>query len=427
VSRPLAIDAAGRLTHRAILDDGRVAAVLGLLDRDGEEARVVGGAVRNALLGLPPGDIDITTTALPAVVTERAKAARLRVIPTGIEHGTVTVVVRGLPLEVTTLREDVATDGRHAVVRFGRDFAEDARRRDFTVNALSVDRAGRVHDSTTGVADLAAGRVRFIGDAATRIREDYLRVLRFFRFSATYATGALDPEGLAACAAEAAGLARLSRERVRAELFKLLVATRAVVAVAGMAATNVLAATVGVPNRPDRQARLAAVEAAGDWPADAIRRLAALSLAGADDVGRLREMLRLSNDERDRLGRMSEALALWQADGAAPPRALAILESLYRLGRQATLDAILLAHADSGAPADDPTWLDAGRRAMAVTVPSLPLSGADLLAHGLKAGPEVGAVLKDVQARWIRAGFPQEPMRLQQLLEDAVAAVNRLN
>ena len=187
---------------RALLAEPGLARVLALLNDDGEEARVVGGAVRNALMGRPHTDHDVTTTAVPDLVMARAAAAGLRTIPTGIAHGTVTILAQGRPFEVTTLREDVETDGRHAVIRFGRDFAQDALRRDFTI----------------GFDDLAAERVRFIGDPATRIREDYLRTLRFFRFSAEYAAGDLDADGLTATVAERDGLARLSRERVRQEL-----------------------------------------------------------------------------------------------------------------------------------------------------------------------------------------------------------------
>ena len=421
MNRPLALDRDGRLTNRVFLDDPRIATVLDILNRDGESARVVGGAVRNALLDLSPGDIDITTTATPDAVTARAKAERLRVIPTGIAHGTVTVVVRGLPLEVTTLREDVETDGRHAVVRFGRDFTEDARRRDFTVNALSVDAEGLVHDVTGGVADLAAGCVRFIGDAATRIREDYLRILRFFRFSASYSTGALDAEGLAACAAGVSGLDRLSRERVRAELLKLLVAPRAAAAVAAMADTGVLTPIVGLPCRPERLNDLVAIEAAGGWPPDALRRLAALASSDPPVVARLRDHLRLSNEERDRLLGIAEGSGLL-AETSVPPGTEIVMRLLHLCGRAAALDALLLRHVDSRASAGDPAWQAAARQVTTLAIPALPVSGADLLGRGFKAGPRVGAVLKDVQARWIRARFPTDPATLQRLLDEAIAA-----
>src|SRR5262245_46618030 len=203
------------------LIEAPLAALLAALDRDGEQARVVGGAVRNVLLGEPHGDIDIATTAPPDEVIRRVQAAGFKPVPTGIEHGTVSVVADSRPFEVTTLREDVETFGRHAKVAFGRDWRRDAERRDFTMNALSLARDGTIFDYVGGLADVAARRVRFIGDAATRIAEDYLRILRFFRFHAAYGEGAPDPEGVAACIAGRAGLERLSRERIRMEMLKL--------------------------------------------------------------------------------------------------------------------------------------------------------------------------------------------------------------
>ena len=208
------------------LTRGPAGAVLAVLDRDGEEARIVGGAVRNALLGMPPGDIDIATTALPNEIIRRTSAAGFRPVATGIEHGTVTVVADGVPFEVTTLRQDIETYGRRAKVVFGRDWRLDAQRRDFTINALFLSRDGAIHDYVGGGADLAAHRVRFIGDPATRIAEDYLRILRFFRFHASYGEGAPDPAGLAAGIRARERIASLSRERVRMELMKLLVAPR---------------------------------------------------------------------------------------------------------------------------------------------------------------------------------------------------------
>src|SRR5882757_6583457 len=229
------------MTNARVLDDvpwfksGPAVRVLEMLNGNGEEARVVGGAVRNALLKIPTGDIDIATTALPDEVVRRAKAAGIKCVPTGIDHGTVTLVVDAQPFEVTTLREDTETYGRKARVAFGRDWVRDAERRDFTINGLSVDADGRVHDHVGGLADIEARRVRFIGDAAQRIAEDYLRILRFFRMHAAYL----------ACIAGRAGLVNLSAERVRMEMLKLLVAEGAEAAVAAMADAGLLLAIVG--------------------------------------------------------------------------------------------------------------------------------------------------------------------------------------
>src|SRR6188768_4589918 len=223
------------LANTPWLKSGPAARVLALLNGDGEEARVVGGAVRNALLNIPLGDIDIATTALPDEVIRRARAAGIKSVPTGIDHGTVTLVVDSHPFEVTTLREDTETFGRKARVAFGRDLVRDAERRDFTINGLSVDADGIVHDHVGGLADIEARRVRFIGDAGQRIAEDYLRILRFFRMHAAYGTGEPDRAGYLACIDGRAGLSNLSAERVRMEMLKLVIAEGAAVAVQAMA------------------------------------------------------------------------------------------------------------------------------------------------------------------------------------------------
>ena len=401
---------------RALLADPGLARVLVLLNGDGEEARVVGGAVRNALMGRPHTDHDVTTTAVPEVVIARARAAGLRTVPTGIAHGTVTVLVEGRPFEVTTLREDVETDGRHAVIRFGRDFAQDAMRRDFTINALSVDVDGRIHDYTGGLDDLAAERVRFIGDPATRIREDYLRTLRFFRFSAEYAVGDLDAAGLAATVAQRDGLARLSRERVRQELLKLVVARRASEATAAMSEAGLLGPLLAGVAQPFRLARLARIAP----ETGAIPRLAALGVIVREDAERLRERLKLSNAEAARLATAAEALARLHGASERPqPRLLR--EVLFDHGRTGADEGLLLAWAESGAAADDQGW-EAARRFLADTPePRLPFSGSDLIARGVPAGRPLGAALKRLQAAWIRAGFPQDPHALAELLERATS------
>src|SRR5262245_29952284 len=222
-----------------------LADLLAVLDRDGEESRVVGGTVRNALFEQPHGDIDIATTALPKEVMRRVTAAGFKAVPTGIEHGTVTVIADAQPYEVTTLREDVETYGRKAKVAFGRDWKRDAERRDFTINALSVGADGAVHDYVGGLDDLARRRVAFIGDPQKRIAEDYLRILRFFRFHAAYGQGAPDAAGLEACIRERGGLAQLSRERVRMELIKLFVAPRAAATLAMMGDAGLLGRVLG--------------------------------------------------------------------------------------------------------------------------------------------------------------------------------------
>jgi tRNA nucleotidyltransferase/poly(A) polymerase len=271
--------------------------------------------VRNTLLDLPVSDIDLATTALPDVVMERATAAGLHAVPTGIEHGTITVVVNERPFEVTTLRQDVETDGRHAVVRFGRDWKVDAGRRDFTINAMFVTRAGDVIDFAGGLEDIEARRVRFIGDPATRIAEDYLRVLRFFRFHAAYGDGLPDAEGLTACVRAREQLGQLSRERVRNELMKLLVAHHAVPTLAIMSETGILIDVLaGVPWLSSFSNLIKAEMHLG-IDADATRRLGALVVRVREDADRLRERLRLTNEETRKARALFDATASSSATG----------------------------------------------------------------------------------------------------------------
>ena len=410
----------GRLVDRRLLDEGRLARALRALDGEGEETRLVGGAVRDLALGEKADDFDLATTASPEEVMKRARAAGFGVAPTGLAHGTVTVIVGGQPIEVTTLRRDLATDGRHAIVAFGRDFEADARRRDFTINALSLGRDGIVHDYVGGLADLAQRRVRFIGDASERIREDYLRILRFFRFSARYGEGALDAEGFRAAIRERDGLSVLSRERVRAELLKLLAAPRAGEVVAAVCEAGLLGALLAGQTDAARLGRLIAIEARrrGERP-DALLRLAALCVGIEEDAERLRERLRLSNAEFERLAILGQALPALHGLSAPPPFG-ALRGLLFERRRRGALDALTLAHADSGAPADDWRFAEAYRFLQETPEPTLPITGADILARGVAHGRRVGATLKTLQALWIRAGFPREPEVLARLLDEAL-------
>ncbi len=412
--------ATGLLEGGGFLHDPRVKKIFATLDGDGEETRVVGGAVRDALLGVPVHEIDFATTATPGVMLARAAAAGLRTIPTGVEHGTVTFLVDGEPFEVTTLREDVETDGRRARVRVGRSCEQDARRRDFTSNALSVAADGTLHDYAGGLADLAARRVRFIGEARQRISEDYLRSLRFFRFHAARGGETMDREAFDAIVAERAGLLTLSRERIHAELFKMLIADRAAAVAADMSGAGLLLPLLGGVDRPARLARVAAIEAARDEAADATLRFIALCVTTGEDAKRLRDLLRLSNHEASRARAAANARAGLHGREAPPsPRELYAL--LYRHGRQGARDALTLAHAESLAKPDDAGWLSAWRFLRDTPEPRLPFSGADIMTRGVPAGAEVGRILKRLQAAWIRAGFPKAPASLARLLDEAIA------
>ena len=392
-----------------------VVRVLAALAVPGEETRLVGGCVRDALLGRSGDDIDLATTLQPDAVIAYAARSMMRSVPTGIEHGTVTLLVGRTAFEVTTLREDIETDGRHAVVRFGRDFPRDAERRDFTLNALSLDPDGRLHDTTGGVADLRAGRVRFIGDARTRIREDALRILRFFRFHARYGIGRPDESGFAACIHARDALDGLSRERVRAEFLKLLQAPRACEGLADLSESGLLARLIGGIGDLGRFARCVA-----NTPGQAseIDRLAALAVFSEADVERLRLALRLSNTEQTALLGYSRAMT------ALRSRARIDGPELRRLAATHTVAGLSLAARTirgEGRPdwsPDAPADLD-DLHAGLFAKPSFPIAGADLIALGVRPGPEIGRRLADARRLWLEQGCPEGEAARDALLRHA--------
>jgi poly(A) polymerase/tRNA nucleotidyltransferase (CCA-adding enzyme) len=369
------------------------------------EARVVGGAVRDALSGRDVHEIDLATPSRPEEVTQMLEAAGIRVVPTGLGHGTVTALADGKGFEVTTMRRDVETDGRHAVVAFTDDWREDAARRDFTINAMSLTRAGMVFDYFGGIADLHAGIVRFVGDPATRIAEDYLRILRFFRFLARYARRPADPAALAAIRGNIPGLAELSVERIWSELGGILSAPDPRQAVALMGELGVLAAVLPEGADPERLALL--VEA--DAPADPLLRLAAL-LNG--DAAALAARLRLSAAERDRLIALrggpvprpdDDDAALRRRLAAEPPEVLA--------------DRTWLA--GGGAP----EWTALRARLAAIPRPIFPLEGRDALALGEPEGPRVGALLREVRLWWLHSGCVADKAACREELRRRMARV----
>jgi tRNA nucleotidyltransferase/poly(A) polymerase len=407
-----------RLTEADWLSNPALVRVLAMLNSGGEEARVVGGAARNALMGLPLNDIDIATTAPPDEVVRRAEAAGLRAVPTGIDHGTVTLVADGMPFEVTTLRQDVETFGRKAKVAFGRDWKADAERRDFTMNALSISADGVIHDYVGGLADLEARRVRFIGDPAQRIAEDYLRILRFFRFQASYAHGAPDPAGLRACVVARDGLRNLSRERVRAELMKLMTAPFAVETVAVMAEAGFMTMLLGGVALTASFANMDRVEAATALAPDPVRRLGALGILVAEDAERLREKLRLFNAEHDRLASIADRW--WRLSPALDDAGMHSL--LYRIGPERYLDRVLVAWTRAPHSISDPAWRSLATLPSRWTAPRFPLKSADFVARGVPKGPALGAAMRAAEEAWIEAGFPQDETALDRIAEDAADA-----
>ena len=370
-------------------------AVLAALDAGGAEARFVGGCVRDAVAGRPVRDIDIATPAGPQRVVDLIEAAGLKAVPTGLAHGTITAVAAHQPFEITTLREDVETFGRHATVTFTDDWKADAARRDFTMNALSCTPEGAVFDYFGGLEDLRAGRVRFVGQAAQRIAEDYLRLLRFFRFHAHYGRGAPDPEGLAAAAAAAPELIRLSQERVRAELLRLLEAPDPVPTLDIMIAYRILAEELPEEGDTRPLARLLTLESG---PADALLRLAALVDTDRQGADAIAERLRLSNAETARLELLTQPPLRVRPDMTGQELRVAC----YRLGKTAVADLLRLSAARSGG-----TDSLAAALVEAAAWPDLtfPVKGRDLIALGVDKGPPMGDLLSALEAWWIERDF----------------------
>lgn len=395
--------------------------VFDMLEARGYGVRAVGGTVRNTLLGSPVSDVDLATTAAPHQVMEAARTAGLKAVPTGIEHGTVTIIADGVPFEVTTLRRDVATDGRRATVAFTDDWGEDARRRDFTINALYADRDGVLFDPVGGLADIAARRVRFIGDARQRIREDYLRILRFFRFSAQYAGGSLDDQGLAATIDERDGLARLSAERIRHELMHLIAAPAAASVVQRMSELGFLDGILGgscdvrgFRRVIEIEPLLRAVRGDGGDP-DRLLRLAALAVAEGEDVKRLQARLRLSNAEVKRLDAAQKATV-----SVGGGEADSIRQVVYRFGNEAAVDGVSLRFARSREPTAGPAIEDAVKVAAGWKAPALPISGGDVVALGIAPGPAVSAVIESFERWWIDNGYPSDVERIGAKLAEIV-------
>jgi poly(A) polymerase len=363
--------------------------------------RYVGGAVRDQLLELPVSDIDLATRLRPDDVVERLKAAGIKAVPTGIAHGTVTAVSDGHPVEVTSLRRDISTDGRRATVAFTDDWQEDAARRDFTINALMADPAsGEIFDYFDGLADIKERRVRFIGDPLQRISEDHLRILRFFRFHARFGAGEPDPAGLEACASRANDLMALSRERIADELIKLLAVTDPTSTVALMLARRILEPVLPEiePAAIASLTALVAAESESGLAGDPLRRLAALLPPDPRLAEQVSARLKLSNRARKRLA----CAAL--RDCGTEPRALA-----YELGVECAVDRLLLAgrFADAAGIAG---W----------TPPRLPIGGGALIARGVPQGPAVARTLRRIEQGWVAAGFPEDGA-FERIVADAVA------
>ena len=402
------------IAHADWLKAAETRAVMAALDaaRPGA-SRFVGGCVRNALIAKAVDDIDIATQMTPDQVTAAAHKVGLGAAPTGIEHGTITVIANHRPFEVTTLRRDVTTDGRRASVAFTESWDEDSQRRDFRLNALYADAAGEVFDPTGGgVEDARAGRIIFVGDAETRIREDYLRILRFFRFNAWYGKGAPDAAGLAACAAHKPGLDALSVERIWKETKKLLAAPDPRAALAAMEASGVRARALPEFERMERLTALVTIEAELLIASEARTRIAA-ALGDQTQARALARRMKASNEEREHL-----VAALGDK-----PRIVSYLSmretrrALYRLGVQTFCDRAKLAWAEEGIGKSAAQWRALLEMAKTWTRPIMPLTGEDVLAAGVPGGPKIGAVLREVESWWIDSDFPDDKLSMVERLK----------
>ena len=402
------------IAHALWLKRAETRAVMAALDakRPGG-SRFVGGCVRNAVMGLEADDIDIATQLLPQDTIAAAEAAGLAAIPTGLDHGTITIIANHVPYEVTTLRRDVETDGRHATIAFTESWEEDAARRDFRLNALYADSHGAIFDPTGGgLEDARAGRVMFIGDADARLREDYLRILRFFRFSAWYARGPLNAEGLAACARQRGGLDGLSAERIWKETKKLFAAPDPRAALAAMQEVNLSAHAWPELTSLARAHRLIEIEADHFLDADPLQRIAA-ALMDESAARALARRMKASNEERARLV---------AATGDAPRivsymSMLEIRRALYRLGAEAFADRVKIAWAGDERTATAPQWRALVMHAEIYRRPTLALTGDEVIAAGVPPGPKVGAALREVEAWWIEADFPDDKLSIVERLK----------
>lgn len=414
------------LGDRDWLRDASAQRVFELLNADGGEGRVVGGAVRNALMGIAISDVDFATTNPPEEVMARAKNVGIKAVPTGFDHGTVTLVIDGRGFEVTTLRKDVETDGRRAKVSFGTDWQEDAERRDFTINALYATADGTVIDLVDGLKDIESRTLRFIGDASSRIEEDYLRVLRFFRFFAYYGSGRPDADGLRASARAKDKLGTLSAERVWSEIRKLLAAPDPSRALLWMRTSGVLTAVLPETEKwgIDAIHGLIAAEQSLGWKPDALLRLSSIIPPQIDRVEALAQRLRLSKAESETLVKFAAAPSLTpETAGAALDR------MLYRNGKAGIVMRMRLSLASARAQAagNDEQMLKAAKwdallkRAEAFTKPAFPLSGSDVVALGIKPGPKVGEILGQLEEQWIERNFIDDRAVLTARLEEMVA------
>ncbi len=378
-------------------------------------ARFVGGCVRNAILGEPIGDIDLATTLEPQDVVAALKSAKIKTVPTGIEHGTVTAIVDGTPFEITSLRKDVETDGRRAVVAFTEDWSEDAQRRDLTINALYADQDGTVYDPTgLGLEDIAAKKFRFVGDADLRVREDYLRILRFFRFLAWYGQGAkVDAAALTACRENRQGLKKLSAERVWAEIKKLLLAPSPVRAVRIMLTNEILDKVLPEASNAEGLGLLVEFEQRENLEPDPLLRLMAMAARDEFAMAGLVKRLKFSKAEKARVLDWAGNRTPLSMDMDERARKAAV----YEAGGQVIYDRAVIRAAGADDPLIAGRWMALALFAKSWEAPAFPLKGKDLKAAGIENGPQMGKTLEALKALWVRSGFEADKAKLLMALQ----------
>ncbi|SDR34034.1 CCA tRNA nucleotidyltransferase [Pseudovibrio sp. Tun.PSC04-5.I4] len=405
------------LKQRGWLDSSAVQRAFDVLEQEGDVARAVGGTVRNSLLGEVVDDVDIACTALPDVVLARAKAAGVKAVPTGVDHGTVTLVIDHLPIEVTSLREDIETHGRHATVKFGRDWTKDAQRRDFTMNAIYVDRHGKLFDPLGGMQDCLQRHLRFIGDPHHRIREDYLRILRFFRFFATYGQGEIDADGFAACVELKDGLSDLSKERITKEILRTLTAPRVLDSLRLMEQGGILALILGDGADSLRIERLLSLKATTGVNAGAVLRLC--GLAGAE----AKAHLRLSNAQKKQINICLEICKRLQSSGHGNVELKALLVGY---GADVVIEGLLTAWM-YGVLEDEAVLVGLIGFARSWEIPEFPLTGKLMIASGIPAGPHMGKAMLLARKLWADADYqPSAEVLLEQLKAGLDTQVNDL-
>ena len=399
------------------LQDEALQTVLEALDAANGKARVVGGAVRNSLLGLPVADVDIATVWLPEQITKRIEAAGLRAVATGISHGTVTAICNNRPFEITTLRIDLSGDGRHAEIAYTQDWVADAARRDFTINALYLNSDGTIFDPLGGQQDVEERRVRFIGIADDRIHEDYLRILRFFRFFAQFSSGDIDVEGLAACIRGRIGVRELSAERVRAELLRLLEIKRCVETVETLSFTGILTDLLGGVAYLGTLRNIVAIEMALKLSPDRLLRLAVVACKIREDAARLARRLRLSKLEAKRISKVMDGY--WRLTPALSVQDCQ--KQIYHSGPNIFRDRVLMAWARSGADPDATDWLTLFTFPDRWKVPVFPINATIVMERGIGPGEQLGSILRIAEDIWIDEEFPQDKVALSVILDRAVA------